>query len=138
MHTVAVIPQKVGTGKTTLAVHLANDFEGDGGSAAVVDLDPQASAALWGDKRGRSPFVGAVPAVRLETALRAALPSGTGLAVHDYGSEVAPARIGARAAFAQCLPRGLSAAEAYPRSKAAGEIRALGAWLRQRLEDRNA
>ena len=59
-------------------------------------------------------------------------------AVRDYGAEVAPARIGARAAFAHCLPLGLSVAEAYPRSKAAGEIRALGAWLRHRMGDRNA
>ena len=58
-------------------------------------------------------------------------------AVRDYGAEVAPARIGARAAFAHCLPLGLSAPEAYPCSKAAGEIRALGAWLRNRLEDPN-
>ena len=41
-------------------------------SAALVDLDPQASDALWGDRRGRSPFVGAVPAARLEAALGAA------------------------------------------------------------------
>ena len=59
-------------------------------------------------------------------------------AVRDYGAEVAPARIGARAAFAHCLPLGLSVAEACPRSKAAGEIRALGAWLRHRMGDRNA
>ena len=64
MYTIALIAQKGGTGKTTLAVHVAADFEGAGGSAAIVDLDPQASAALWGDKRGRSPFVGAVPAAR--------------------------------------------------------------------------
>ena len=37
----------------------------------------------------------------------------------DYGAAVAPARIGARAAFAHCLPLGLSVAEAYPRSMAA-------------------
>ena len=59
-------------------------------------------------------------------------------AVRDYGAAVAPARIGARAAFAHCLPLGLSVAEAYPRSKAAGEIRAFGAWLRHHMGDRNA
>ena len=64
MYTIALLAQKGGTGKTTLAVHVAADFEGAGGSAALVDLDPQASAALWGDRRGRSPFVGAVPAAR--------------------------------------------------------------------------
>ena len=60
MFTIALIAQKGGTGKTTLAVHVAADFEIAGDSAALVDLDPQASAALWGDRRGRSPFVGAV------------------------------------------------------------------------------
>ena len=66
MCTIALLAQKGGTGKTTLAVHVAADFEG-----ALVDLDPQASAALWGDRRGRSPFVGAVPTARLEAALAA-------------------------------------------------------------------
>ena len=74
MYTIALLAQKGGTGKTTLAVHVAADFEGAGGSAALVDLDPQASAALWGDRRGRSPFVGAVPAARR---------SGAGLVVID-------------------------------------------------------
>ena len=83
MYTIALLAQKGGTGKTTLAVHVAADFEGAGGSAALVDLDPQASAALWGDRRGRSPFVGAVPAARLEAALAAARLSGAGLAVID-------------------------------------------------------
>ena len=140
MYTIALIAQKGGTGKTTLAVHVAADFEGAGGSAALVDLDPQASAALWGDKRGRSPFVGAVP---FAVVLNHVPPRGrtTDLAeaaVRDYGAAVAPARIGARAAFAHCLLLGLSVAEAYPRSKAAGEIRAFGAWLRHHMGDQNA
>ena len=148
MYTIALLAQKGGTGKTTLAVHMAADFEGAGGSAALIDLDPQASAALWGDRRGRSPFVGAVPTARLCTL--ASLPFAVVLnhvpprgrtkdlaeaAVRDYGAAVAPARIGARAAFAHCLPLGLSVAEAYPRSKAAGEIRAFRAWLRQYMGD---
>ena len=110
---------------------MAADFEGAGGSAALVDLDPQVSAALWGDRRGRSPFVGAVPAADL-----ALVPLRPGL--FDIAALDATARIGARAAFAHCLPLGLSVAEAYPRSKAAGEIRAFGAWLRQHMGDRNA
>ena len=208
MHTIALIAQKGGTGKTTLAIQIAADFEDAGGSAAVVDLDPQASASLWGDRRSRPPFVGAVPAARLKAALAAAHSAGAGLAVIDtaphsestslaaarsadlalvplrpglfdiaaldatarlcelahvpysvvlnhvpprgksadlaasaiqnYGAEVAPARIGARAAFVHCLPRGLSATEAYPRSKAADEVRALGAWLRCRLGELHA
>ena len=55
MCTIALIAQKGCTGKTTLAVHVAADFEGAGGLAALVDLaPPQASAALWGEKRASS------------------------------------------------------------------------------------
>lgn len=49
---IALIAQKGGTGKTTLARCLAVAFERSGQSAAIIDLDPQASAALWGKRRG--------------------------------------------------------------------------------------
>ena len=39
------------------------------GSPALVDLAPQASSSLWGDRRGHSPFVGDVPIARLKAAL---------------------------------------------------------------------
>ena len=47
MRTIAIISQKGGAGKTTLAVHLA------AASAAeqvtlVIDTDPQATASRWG------------------------------------------------------------------------------------------
>ena len=51
MFTVAILSQKGGTGKTTLALHLAVAAEKAGQLAAVVDLDPQASAAGWKDSR---------------------------------------------------------------------------------------
>lgn len=55
MHTIAPIAQKGGTGKTTLAVRVATDFEGTDGSVALVDLDPEASASyiLKPSQRGR-------------------------------------------------------------------------------------
>ena len=40
MNVIALISQKGGSGKTTLAVALAVAHEQDGGRAAVVDLDP--------------------------------------------------------------------------------------------------
>ena len=51
MLTVSLVSQKGGAGKTTLAVSLAVAHELAGGSAVVVDLDPQGSAGLWSDLR---------------------------------------------------------------------------------------
>jgi chromosome partitioning protein len=51
MRTIAVISQKGGAGKTTLALHLGVAFSLAGQNTAIIDLDPQASAAKWGDRR---------------------------------------------------------------------------------------
>ena len=51
MYTLALIAQKGGTGKTTLAINLSVAAEAAGWRVALVDLDPQASAAGWGDHR---------------------------------------------------------------------------------------
>ncbi len=54
MKTVAIASQKGGTGKTTTAVHLATAATLAGYHAVVIDLDPQGSAATWGDDRGEA------------------------------------------------------------------------------------
>ena len=60
-------------GKTTLAVHLAVAAMRAGESVAIVDTDPQASAAAWARVRnGGSPDVVPVPVQRLAQALAAA------------------------------------------------------------------
>lgn len=52
MKTVAILSQKGGTGKTTLAINLAVESANRlGGPVGLLDLDPQASAANWGDSR---------------------------------------------------------------------------------------
>lgn len=51
MKTIAIISQKGGAGKTTIALHLATAFALGGHNAALIDLDPQASAAKWSDRR---------------------------------------------------------------------------------------
>ena len=51
MHTLALICQKGGAGKTTLAIHLAAEAVANGRRALLLDLDPQASAAKWADRR---------------------------------------------------------------------------------------
>ncbi len=73
MKTVAIISQKGGAGKTTLAVHLAVAAEQRGLQTAVFDLDPQASAASWADKRQQPrPAVVSAQAARLPNLLEQA------------------------------------------------------------------
>jgi len=52
MKTVAIISQKGGSGKTTIAVHLAVCAELHGQPTLILDLDPQASACSWLARRG--------------------------------------------------------------------------------------
>ena len=73
MKILAIISQKGGVGKTTLATALAVAAERDGKRAAVFDLDPQASAAFWKDTRqDEAPAVIAIPPSRLQHVLKAA------------------------------------------------------------------
>jgi len=84
MLTVAILSQKGGTGKTTLALHLAVAAERHGQTAAVIDLDPQASASGWSDAReGETPVVVPVPSARLGHALEAAKAGGATIAFID-------------------------------------------------------
>ena len=84
MKTLAIISQKGGVGKTTLATALAVAAERDGRRAAVFDLDPQASAAFWKDtRRDEAPAVIAIPPSRLQHVLAAAESTGCDLAIID-------------------------------------------------------
>lgn len=49
---VAVLNQKGGVGKTTLALHLAGEWAGRGRRVMLVDADPQGSALDWSQQRG--------------------------------------------------------------------------------------
>ena len=55
MPTIAIISQKGGAGKTTLAVHLAAAAEAAGHVALVIDTDPQATASQWASWRSERP-----------------------------------------------------------------------------------
>jgi chromosome partitioning protein len=96
MRALALVAQKGGTGKTTLAVSLAVEAARQGLSVLVIDLDPQASACRWSDRRGED-----IPAVidaqpsRLPQALAKAAQAGIDLAIVDT-----PARIEQAAAEA--------------------------------------
>ena len=98
MKTLAVIAQKGGAGKTTIALNLAVEASRRGASVIVLDLDPQASAAAWSDWRGKDDVpVVAVPSTRLSHVLKEAEEADVGLLVIDTppaadGAAVAAAR----------------------------------------------
>ena len=98
MKTIAVLSQKGGTGKTTLALHLAVAAEAAGHTAVVIDLDPQSSAGGWGDSRkAEGPTVAMGHAPRLASILHAADANGVSLALldtapHSQGDALAAAQ----------------------------------------------
>jgi len=47
MRVLSVVSEKGGTGKTTLAIHLARAAQLDGRRVVLVDLDPQHTASTW-------------------------------------------------------------------------------------------
>ena len=84
MQTVALISQKGGAGKTTVALHLAVAFADSGRNTAVIDLDPQASAANWSDRREAAlPVVISAHASRLQHDMRRAQDAGCDVLVLD-------------------------------------------------------
>jgi chromosome partitioning protein len=92
---IAGISQKGGTGKTTLALHLA---VAAGNKSAVIDLDPQASASAWRDLRqAENPPVVSVQPSRLAQALKVAREADASFVIidtapHSEGSALAAAR----------------------------------------------
>ena len=84
MRTIAIISQKGGVGKSTVAVHLAVAGTLAGYRTALVDLDPQATARKWGDKReAPEPEVIGDHAERLPQLVEAARANGADLLVID-------------------------------------------------------
>lgn len=122
MKTLALMAQKGGAGKTTLAVHLAQAARRE--RVAVLDLDPQRSAVAWSTVRGvdRAPPVVPCTVAELPTALRAATSDGHGLVILDtppHATAAARAIAGAAdAVLIPCRPDALdiAAAEASVRA----------------------
>jgi chromosome partitioning protein len=84
MKTIAIISQKGGAGKTTLALHLAVAAERSGHTAVIIDLDPQASATSWKDSRkDETPVVVSAQSSRLTPVLAAAKEGGADICIID-------------------------------------------------------
>ncbi|GGZ10823.1 ParA family protein [Novosphingobium colocasiae] len=205
MPTIAIVSQKGGSGKTTMATHLATCAAYAGSKSCVIDMDPQATAAAWGDWRGDFlPEVITCPPVRLISAIGKATRDGTEVIVLDtpphgdlasreavraadliliptrarafdlhsleataqlvayarkpafvvlnavpsratrmlaetaeqvenLGLAVCPIHFGERAAFHKASGAGEVAAESEPEGKAAAEVSALWAWVKEQL-----
>lgn len=84
MATIAVISQKGGAGKTTLALNLAVAAHAAGRVSLVFDTDPQATASQWAAwRQDRPPEVIDSPPPRLAAKVSAARGQGAELIVID-------------------------------------------------------
>lgn len=96
MQVLSVIGQKGGNGKTTTALGLAVEACLAGRSVAVIDLDPQTTAANWSDRRGKeAPAVVSCQVARLAQVLEAAAREGADLAIIDTPGKSTDALIAA-------------------------------------------
>jgi chromosome partitioning protein len=84
MRTIALVTQKGGAGKSTLASSLAVAAHENGERVCLVDMDPQATLTTWGKTRGESdvPVIAAGPA-KLRPVLNALAAKGVTLAIID-------------------------------------------------------
>jgi chromosome partitioning protein len=84
MKTIALMTEKGGTGKSTLAVHLAVCAARQGKAVAVIDLDPQESTASWCERRASGDIaVVAAKAQELPRLLAEARKQGADLVLID-------------------------------------------------------
>lgn len=85
MITLGIVAQKGGSGKTTLAVHLAVCAKSHKRNVALIDLDPQASAFMWNESRSDKDKLDAVKAdiSHIQSLLNQARAGGIDLAIID-------------------------------------------------------
>jgi chromosome partitioning protein len=106
MKTIALIAQKGGTGKTTLAVSLAVAATQAGKTVAIIDLDPQSSAGNWSERRQQdNPAVVSAHVPRLAAIIATARQNGTDLLFIDTpGKSEQAALAAAKAADLVLIP----------------------------------
>lgn len=107
MRTIALVTQKGGTGKTTLAVSLAVAAAEAGEKVLALDLDPQGSLVAWGDLRDAdNPHVERLPSAQvanLPTILAGLGKKGFTLAILDTAGADNPTTHAAMKAADICL-----------------------------------
>ncbi len=84
MWTVAVISQKGGAGKTTLALHIAVAADLAGYGTVLIDMDPQGTAEAWSEwRKEKPPTVIPAKTATLARTLERAAGHGADFAVID-------------------------------------------------------
>ena len=142
MRTIAIISQKGGAGKTTLAVHLAVCAEQSGlttaalaaAKAADLILIPCRPATFDLDAIGTTVDMAKlanIPAVVVLNAVptRGTLADEARAVVAGYGVLVAPIHMHQRVAYANAVIDGRAVQEYEPNGKAAEEIGRLHGWI---------
>jgi chromosome partitioning protein len=110
MHTIALITQKGGSGKTTLTLSLAVAAVRAGLTVLVIDLDTQGTACSWHDRRkaagkGDGPIVIDAQPHRLADTLKQARANGVDFVLIDTPPRAADAAlIAAKAADLVIVP----------------------------------
>jgi chromosome partitioning protein len=91
MKTVVFLAQKGGSGKTTLAVHIAVAAQESGERVALVDTDRQRSASTWGEVRKEDhPVVAVATPSEIPQVLEAAREDDISLLIVDTAPHAAP------------------------------------------------
>jgi len=91
MQSLAFMTQKGGSGKTTLAVHVAVAAGEAGERVVIVDTDPQRSASTWGGSRQQdTPIIAPVAAAELGSVVAAARHDAMTLCIIDTAPHAAP------------------------------------------------
>lgn len=92
MKVIALMTQKGGTGKTTLAASLAVAAQEAGENVFVIDMDPQGSMMNWSERRqAEAPSVDRISPDKLAAALKGLEAGGYTLAVIDTQGVDSPA-----------------------------------------------
>jgi len=127
MKRIAFLSQKGGSGKTTLALHVAVAASDQGLAVVVVDADPQASAAAWAQARDRETPTIAAAVGSVHTVLDAATQENFDLAIIDAAPHLDPAvaQIAAAADFI-IIPVRPTALDLHTASRAAAVATAAG------------
>lgn len=104
MNVLALVTQKGGTGKSSLAVSLAVAAEERGLKVYLIDLDPQGTTKNWFERReAATPEVAAIDANRVPAALATLARQGYELVILDTPGVDTPATTAAMQSADLCL-----------------------------------